>query len=111
MTDAGSSYVKVWEFRAKHSKEKRFEKVYGPEGDWAQLMKKAEGYMSTQLLRDVVELDRYVTIDQWSSMAAYEKFMDDFRAEYQALDTDCESLTEEENPVGSFRHVTRASRP
>jgi len=67
--------------------------------------------MNTQLLGDIVDLGRYVTIDSWSTIAAYEEFKSDFAAQYEALDEKCESLTEEENTIGTYQPVARASRP
>jgi heme-degrading monooxygenase HmoA len=102
MTAAMIGHVIIWAFRVKPGSEREFERIYGPEGDWEQLMGQAEGYMDTQLLRDLVDLGRYVTIDSWSTIAAYEKFMKEFAAEYEALDEKCELLTEEENFLGTF---------
>jgi len=111
MTTPMIGCVNIWAFRVKPGSEREFERIYGPDGDWGQLMGPAEGYISTQLLRDIVDPGRYVTIDSWSTIAAYEKFMEDFAAEYEALDEKCESLTDEENPVGTFLSAARASRP
>jgi heme-degrading monooxygenase HmoA len=111
MTTAMIGYVSIWAFRVKPGSEWEFERIYGPDGDWARLMGQAEGYMNTQLLRDIVDLGRYVTIDSWSTIAAYEKFKSDFAADYEALDEKCKSLTEEEKSLGTFLPVARASRP
>jgi|SRR5271169_3065575 len=102
MTMAMIGHVIMWAFRVKPGSEWEFERIYGPDGDWERLMGQAEGYMDTQLLRDIVEAGRYVTIDSWSTIAAYEEFMADFAAEYEALDGKCESLTEEEESLGTF---------
>ena len=44
-----------------------FERVYGPEGEWAQFFRSGAGYIGTELLRDVEEPDRYLVIDRWES--------------------------------------------
>jgi heme-degrading monooxygenase HmoA len=95
-------YVIVWEFRAKAGHEEEFERVYGPEGKWAQLFAHGEGYLGTELLGDVADRGRYVTIDRWTSHAAFEAFRRQWSDEYRALDRRCEALRAEETALGSF---------
>lgn len=95
-------FVWIWEFRLSPGSELEFERIYESGGDWERLMRMAPDFRSTELLRDVVEPVRYVTIDYSSSMAPHEKFMVDFATEYKALDEKCESLTDEEKPIGSY---------
>ena len=45
-------FAYVWEYRVHDDELERFQKVYGPGGDWVQLFKKAEGYVRTDLFRD-----------------------------------------------------------
>ena len=96
------SYVKVWEFRVKSGSDDLFEKISGTGGDWECTMKKAEGFMKTELLRDVEKPRRYLTLDYWNSAAAFDNFKIDFPAEYRALDERCEALTEREMLLASF---------
>ena len=51
-----------------------FERVYGPDGDWAQFFSGAAGYIGTELLRDVELPSRYLVIDRWESAEAYNTF-------------------------------------
>ena len=42
----------VWRYAAAPGAEARFAEIYGPEGDWARLFRRAPGYVRTELLRD-----------------------------------------------------------
>ena len=46
-------FLALWEYEVKPGSEERFEKVYGPEGDWARLFQKDSHYHQTRLVRDV----------------------------------------------------------
>ena len=69
-----SVYAYMWEFHVKDGSEVEFEQAYGSDGEWTQLFRKAEGYLGTELHRDIEAKGRYVTIDYWSSHAAYDAF-------------------------------------
>jgi heme-degrading monooxygenase HmoA len=94
-------YVIVWEFEPKAGQERQFERTYAADGDWAALFKRSPEYRGSELLRPVVGR-RYVTIDRWTSAAAFAEFRDRWRADYEALDRACETLTEREAVVGQF---------
>jgi heme-degrading monooxygenase HmoA len=95
-------YVIVWEFRAKAGREPEFKRVYGPDGEWAQLFARGEGYLDTELLADLEAPGRYVTIDRWTSRSAFESFRRRWDGAYRELDRRCEGLTEQENALGVF---------
>ena len=59
-----------------------FERVYGPEGDWAQFFRPGRGYIGTELLDDVEQPGRYLVIDRWESADAYNAFVAAHREEY-----------------------------
>ena len=92
----------MWLFRVAPEKREEFERVYGPEGDWAQLFAKAKNFRGTTLLRDPAIGGRYLTVDVWESDEALERFAQEFATEYQALDKRCEALTESEMKIGAF---------
>ena len=95
-------YVIVWEFIIRAECANEFEAIYGPQGDWARLFAKTEGYRQTQLLRDTNHPRRYVTLDFWSSREAHDRFRREHEQEYMALEERCERLTVKENKVGEF---------
>ena len=99
------AYVVVWEFRVRAGMEKAFESVYGPTGDWAQLFSKGEGYVATELNRDLKDTRRYLTLDFWESEEAYGRFRASYGDQYKAIDAKCEELTESEAEVGAFARL------
>jgi quinol monooxygenase YgiN len=96
------TFLVVWEFRARIGLDAEFERAYGPDGEWADLFRRAEGYLGTELIRDTTSPRRYLTIDRWTSAAAYEQFLQTWRAEYDGLDRQCHTMTEFEGRVGDF---------
>ncbi len=100
----------MWEFIVCPGKETAFEQIYGPEGDWAQCFRQSNGYLGTELHRDLNQPRRYVTSDFWESPGSYETFKRQFVDAYQMLDQKCSSLTEKERELGRFERVTTAIR-
>ncbi len=99
------SYVVIWEFQVRPGVEAEFERVYGPEGEWAQLFRRAEGYLRSELLRDREVWGRYLVLDYWGSVAQYEDFHAAHAADYAALDQRCEEMTLREVRVGTFSRL------
>ena len=95
-------YKYMWQYYVKDEFIEEFEKVYGADGAWSKLFRRADGYKSTELLHDFTNERRFVTIDSWISSSAYEMFLKQFAAEFNELDKICEALTEEEIFLGSF---------
>jgi heme-degrading monooxygenase HmoA len=59
-----------------------FERVYGPDGEWAGFFNRGAGYVGTELLRDVEAPGRYLVVDRWASAEAYNAFVSEHREEY-----------------------------
>lgn len=89
-------YVIVWQFRVKPGREAEFEKAYGPRGEWVKMFSSEKAYRGTELVRDPKDASVYMTIDRWTSQAAYDAFRAWQRAPFDALDRKCEALTVEE---------------
>ena len=98
-------YLIIWEFRVRTGMEARFEKAYGPEGDWAHFFAQGEGYVRTELNHDLKDSQRYVTLDFWVSREAYENFRQQHASQYAALDQEFEKMTEKELEIGQFERV------
>lgn len=98
-------FVVVWEFRIKPGCEVAFERAYGPDGDWAQLFAKGEGHLSTELLADGKQADRYLVIDKWRSEMDYRRFKSQHGEAYLRLDRECLAMTQSENCLGMFASV------
>jgi len=98
-------FLALWEFEVKPGCEKRFLKVYGPEGDWAKLFRKDANYQETRLLHDLNRPATYLTLDFWTSRQAYEHFVASHAVEYKRLDAAGEGLTLRERKVGWYERV------
>jgi heme-degrading monooxygenase HmoA len=95
-----SPFHLIWQFEIDRASRAAFEDVYGPSGLWVDFFRPGEGYLGTELLRDVSGADRYVTIDRWTSREAYERFRARHAAAYAALDLRCRPLTAKETFLG-----------
>jgi heme-degrading monooxygenase HmoA len=95
-----AAYHRVWQFETDAARRAEFEAAYGPEGAWAALFRRADGYLGSELFREIGEACRYVTIDRWNSRGAYDAFRLLHAAAHAALDARCESLTRREVFLG-----------
>jgi heme-degrading monooxygenase HmoA len=92
----------LWEYQVKAERVAEFEKVYASSGDWAALFQKGRGFLRTKLFHSLEHHQLYTTIDQWESMRDYKMFLSEWKEEYEALDKQCEGLTEHESCLGTF---------
>ena len=92
----------VWEFVVRADATPRFERAYGPDGDWARLFAAHDGFRGTVLLRDLSQPRRYLTVDSWDSAEHRAATLVAAREEYARLDRSCEELTESERDLGTF---------
>jgi hypothetical protein len=60
-------FLVLWEFEVKPGCEQRFERVYGPGGDWDSLFRRDPHHERTELFRDTVKPRVYLTADFWKS--------------------------------------------
>ena len=95
-------YLVIWEFEVDQGQERSFEKTYGPTGPWAKLFAKGDGPLGSELLICRDQPGRYVTIDRWTSLGAYEAFHRKHAAAYAKLDDECTGLTRNELRIGQF---------
>ena len=98
----GCKFLVVWEFRVRVGSEAEFEQAYGPEGAWVRLFSSDPAYLGTELVRDVADPRRYLTMDCWISVEAYDAFKQNHVTEYGAIDRACERLTEGEKEIGRY---------
>jgi hypothetical protein len=103
-------FVILWEYEVKTGCEESFERVYGPEGPWVELFRRAPGYLSTQLLRDPFRSSFYFTLDFWDSERAHQEFKCAYLDAYDLLDRTTEVLTLKERHVGSFHQLENKPR-
>jgi len=83
----------------------QFERTYGPEGEWAQFFAGGAGYIGTELLRDVEQPGRYVSIDRWESRDAYNAFVEAHRDTYMQRVDETAYHYEQELRFGTFENV------
>jgi heme-degrading monooxygenase HmoA len=104
-------FVILWEFEVKPGSEDRFQRAYGPAGDWVQLFLRDPHFRGTQLQQDPSRPLYYFTIDLWDSEAAYSNFLDANRQAYEEVDGKYEGLTFQERRVLSFTVDSTTSPP
>jgi heme-degrading monooxygenase HmoA len=82
-----------------------FERVYGPDGEWAEFFRAGAGYVGTELLRDIETPGRYLVVDRWDTREAYQAFVDAHRDEYMRRVDETVFHYEQELRVGTFESV------
>jgi heme-degrading monooxygenase HmoA len=82
-----------------------FERVYGPEGEWAEFFRDGRGYIGTELLRDVETPGRYLVVDRWETAEAYNAFVAERRSEYMERVDATRFLYDSELRFGTFEAV------
>jgi heme-degrading monooxygenase HmoA len=82
-----------------------FEEVYGPNGEWARFFRQGMGFIGTELLRDVDELDRYIVIDRWESPDAYNAFLTEHQDEYLRRSDESSLYYLQELRLGTFENI------
>jgi len=95
--------VLVFSYEAREPEE--FERVYGPEGEWAGFFRGGAGYVGTELLRDREQPGRYLVLDRWESAEAYNAFVETNRDEYMARVDDTRVYYDQELRLGTFQNV------
>ncbi len=82
-----------------------FERVYGPDGEWAEFFRSGRGYVGTELLRDAEVPGRYLVIDRWESAEAYNAFASEHRDEYMRRADESRFHYVQELRFGTFENV------
>jgi heme-degrading monooxygenase HmoA len=82
-----------------------FEDVYGPDGEWAKFFRRGAGFIGTELLHDVEEPDRYIVIDRWESIDAYNLFISEHQQEYLERSDESRMYYLQELRFGTFENV------
>ena len=95
-------YQVVWEFLAVPGLEAEFARAYGPDGTWVQLFRQDPAYIGTELLRDRANPRRFLTVDRWTSEAAWDAFTQRHHKSYREIDARLAPLCERESRIGAF---------
>ena len=97
--------VIVWEYMARPERLEEFEGLYRPDGEWVELFKKSPGFVSTTLMRDTRDPNRFVIADRWMTEESYEAFKREFAGDFEKLTTRGERLHRAEHLIGHFDFV------
>jgi heme-degrading monooxygenase HmoA len=92
-------------FRYEVRDAEEFERVYGSNGEWSAFFRQGAGYIGTELLRDVDEPERYLVIDRWESVDAYNTFLEEHRDEYLRRADETRFHYLQELRFGTFENV------
>ena len=79
----------VWEFEVAEPHRERFLERYSPDGDWARLFARHDGYRGTSLVRSLARDGLYIVTDRWRDAAAFEAFRFEHGADYETLAAEC----------------------
>jgi heme-degrading monooxygenase HmoA len=79
-----------------------FENAYGPGGDWAQFFAGATGYLGSDLLRDLDQPGRYLVVDRWETVEAYNAFIATNGEEYMRRSDEMTGHYVQELRLGTF---------
>ena len=82
-----------------------FERVYGPDGDWARFFRQGRGFIGSELLRDLEEPERYLVIDRWESAEEYNAFLAEHESEYLRRSEEARLYYVQELRFGTFENV------
>ena len=100
-----TKFVYLWTYDVREGCEREFERLYGPDGDWARFFGESEHYLGTDLLRDNERKGRYVTVDRWLSEESRRVFIREHRREFETLDGKGDRLTANEARIGDFQTI------
>lgn len=106
MATAVAGFVALWDFTVRAEQVAAFRQAYGDDGPWVALFRRSADYCGTELCADPANPRRFVTIDRWTSRAAYQAFRNGQQAAYAEIDRLCEAFTESERLLGEFEIVT-----
>lgn len=92
----------VWEYAVRPGANEEFESLYRPDGAWVELFRHSPGFVSTTLMKDTRNPQRYLVSDRWTSFEAYEALRREHDTAYRALDERGRRLYGAEHEVGRF---------
>lgn len=93
----------LWEYEIHEKFRDHFVKAYEPQGVWAKLFSRYKGHVKTELIRDMDQPNRFITIDYWQSYSAFSIMKHTISDEYDELDRQCDAYTLSEKYIGCFQ--------
>ena len=98
-------FVRVWRYQVSTERADEFAVAYGSDGPWTELFARAEGYLGTELYRDVRgdaaddAATGWITVDRWATQHDWDGFLANWRADYDALDLELEGIADVETEL------------
>ena len=102
MNTADAGFAAIWRFQVRVESESEFVDLYKGDGAWARLFGSSTGYVGTELFKACDVPLTYLTVDYWSSEAAYREFKSERASDYAALDEIGAPLTTDELLLGTM---------
>src|SRR5688500_20404736 len=96
------SHLRVWLFQPAPGRQDEFAAAYSGDGLWAKLFARADGFVGTRLLAPEEPGGLWLTLDEWDSRAAFERFQAEHGDPYRTLDAELAGLTADERVIGAF---------
>ena len=103
----------LFEYEVEEGARAEFERVYGPDGDWARFFRAGEGYLGTELHASVDSPSprRFLVVDRWTTQDAYADFLAAHAEEYERRSEAAASLYVSETRIGCFEQIGPAVVP
>src|SRR5262245_27711303 len=95
----------VWEYMVRKGKVVDFEALYGENGAWVELFRQSPAYVSSVLVRDTKEGQRYLIADRWETEQDFEAFKNEHADRYGELDKQGAKLHRAEHLIGRFEDL------
>jgi hypothetical protein len=95
-------YCILWRYETAPFCEAEFRAAYGPNGEWAKLFARGEGFLACELYEDATQPGRFLTIDRWARAENFEAFKAAHGADYDTLDRAFAALTVRQQRLGAF---------
>jgi quinol monooxygenase YgiN len=92
----------VWQYTINPEHRDSFLSYYNAAGEWVKIFRQAKGYIDTELLESTLSNESFMTIDRWTSEAAYDEFLKEHAVQYGELDRLCAECTIQEKFVGKY---------
>jgi len=94
-------FVRIWQYDVATEREAEFVRAYGADGDWARLFALSDGYLGTELFTRAGAPRRYLSVDRFTSVAAWHEFLAEHGTAYAALDQMTEGMTVAEHELSA----------
>ena len=95
-------FIYIWEYIVKENCIVDFINLYGKDGEWNKLFTQDPSFIKTELIKDIYNKRRYLTVDYWESKFDRDNFIEKNNKVFNSIDIKGENLTEKESFLGEF---------